>query len=203
MTRLTLKWHLRGIVEGTVEAVCVRQDIEPDEALGGWKKTGKRYYADPHVEGNTEQRSQADAGSYTTGFTQESGDFCDVFEVSARRALDAEDTVKFLDAVAHDPSRCHQERYDAAQLLDYHIWPDSPKSHENGVISAERDDIEVSEWLDAGMNGTDVGPTYFAMRCVQDGCMEGECLADPDTLRDEGRSVCMVCGTQQPEPVYP
>lgn len=202
MTRLTLEYHLRGIIKGTVEAVCVRQDIEPDEALGGWKK-GRRYYADPHVEGNREQRSQADAGSYTTGFTQESGDFCDVFDVPAREALESGDPVAYLDAVAQDPVRPHQERYDAAALLDYHIWPDSPKSDENGVIAAERDDVIVSEWTEAGMVGKNVGPTYFPVRCANPDCMEGECLADPDTLRDEGISVCMVCGTQQPEPQYP
>ena len=204
MSRLTLEWHLRGIVEGTVEAVCVRQDIEWCDLLERWNRTGKRYYADPSVEGNTEQNpSQADAGSYTTGFTQESGDFCSAFDVPAHEALNSGDPVAFLDAVAHDPIRPFQERNDAATLLDYHIWPESPKSNANGVIDANRDDVDVSEWLDAGMTAKSVGPTYFPMRCANPDCMEGECLADPDTLRDEGIPVCMVCGTEQPVPEYP
>lgn len=200
MTRLTLEYHLRGILQGTVSAVCVRQDIEPDEALGGWKKTGRRYYADPHVEGNREQRSQAEAGSYTTGFTQESGDFCDVFDVPAREALESGDPVAYLDAVAQDPHRRYQERYDAATLLDYHIWPDDPRSHANGVIDAERDDIDVSEWLEAGMTRGSSG-CYFSASCER--CGEGECLSDPDCHARLGIPVCMTCGLIQPEPQYP
>lgn len=160
MSRLTLEWHLRGIMEG--------------------------------VPG----------GAYSTGWPSD-GRTCDAFDVPASEALRSDDPVAYLDAVSHDPIRRHQERYDAAQLLDHHIWPDSPKSDENGVIACERDDIDISEWLDAEMVGRSVGPTYFAMRCVNSDCMEGECLADPDTLRDEGKAVCMLCGTQQPEPVYP
>lgn len=160
MTRLTLEYHLRAIVQGV-----------PD-------------------------------GAYTTGFPSD-GRVCDAYDVPAHAALHSDDPVAFLDAVAHDPIRRYQERHDAAELLNHHIWPDSPKSNENGVIPAERDDIDVSEWLEAGMVRESIGPTYFAMRCVQDECMEGECLADPDTLRDEGRAECMVCGTQQPEPQYP
>lgn len=204
MTRLTLEWHLRGIVEGTVEPICVRQDIEWCDLLERWDRTGDRYYADPTVEGTYEQvDTRAEAGSYTTGFTQESGDFCSAFDIPASKALKSDDTVAFLDAVAHDPTRRYQERYDAAVLLDFHIWPDSPKSHENGVIDAERDDIDVSEWVDQEMVGKDIGPTYLPARCSNPECTEGECLADPDVLRDKGVAVCMMCDTEQPNPVYP
>ena len=197
MTRLTLEWHLRGIIEGTTEPECVRVDIEYDNVLERhWPTT--YYYADPHVEGNAEQRGQHEAGSYTTGFTQESGDFCDVFEVPARRALNSGDPVRFLDAIANDPTRSYQQRHDAAQLLNYHIWPEAPKSPES-ESALSRDDIDVREWSVR----RSIEPKYFSARCVSESCREGECLADPDVLRDEGRPVCMACGTEQPVPAYP
>lgn len=203
MTRLTLEWHLRGIIEGTVEAECVRHDIEPGVGDRHWPTT--QYYADPTVEGNREQvPSQAEAGSYTTGFTQESGDFCDTFDVPAHKALNSDDPVKFLDAVAHDPVRPPQQRFDAAALLNEHIWPDAPRnSHSNSFALIERDDIDYEAWIESGMTRRTDPPMYFAMECVNSTCKEGECLADPDTLRDEGIAVCMICGTEQPEPEYP
>lgn len=191
MSRLTLEWHLRGIIEGTTEDECIRVDIEWSDALDEFRPV-QRYY---------------DAGSYTTGFAED-GRFCDAFDVPARKALNADDTVAFLDTVAHDPVRPLQERHDAAQLLDHHIWPDPPDAgplgRGNGLAGhADRTDIDVSEWVDAGMTGKNIGPTYFAMKCVNDACTEAECLADPDVLRDEGRAECMVCGTEQPIPEYP
>lgn len=200
MTRLTLEWHLRGIIEGTTEPVCVRQDIEYGVGERYWPT--KKYYADPNTEDNREQRSQAEAGSYTTGFTQDSGDFCDAFDVPALKALNADDTVAYLDAVAHDPVKRFQERYDVAALLDYHIWPDS-RSVTNPFHDVTREDIDVSEWIYAGMTGQSIGPTYFAMDCANPNCMEGECLSDIDKLRETGVSICSVCGTEQPVPEYP
>lgn len=146
-------------------------------------------------------------GAYETGWPED-GRVCDAYTVQAHEALQSDDTVAYLDAVAHDPIRRHQERYDAARLLDYHIWPDSPDAgtlgRADGLLGhADRPDIDVSEWVDAGMVAQRIGPMYFAMSCVNPSCTEGECLADPDTLRDEGTPVCMVCGTEQPEPEYP
>lgn len=184
MTRLTLEWHLRGIIEGPTAS--------QDEIVGYEEVVGKEYPI----------REQVDDGSYTTGFTQESGRFCDAYDVPAWEALNSDDPVQYLDAVAHDPLRRFQERNDAATLLNYHIWPESPDTT-NTFANAERDDIDVSEWINAGMTAKSIGPTYFPMRCVKSGCMEGECLADPDILRDEGVPVCMVCGTEQPIPDYP
>jgi len=184
MSRLTLEWHLRGIVEGTT-------DIER-EVVGYEESVGKRWPI----------REVVDEGSYTTGFTRDSGHFCDVSEVPVRRALAAEDTVAFLDTLAHDPTKRFQVRNDAAWLLDKHIWPDSPR-HTNSIHNAEREDITVAEWSDAGLVRTNIGPTYLPPRCVNPDCSEGECLADPDALRDDGSAVCMVCGTEQPIPEYP
>lgn len=198
MTRLTLEWHLRGIVEGTTEAEVVRLDITPGSHYKRreWSIT-KRYYGDPTDEERKRVYEEgAEAGSYTTGFTQESGDFCDAYDVPAWEALNSRDPVRFLDAVAHDPFRRAQERHDSAALLNYHIWPDSPRDT-NQFADARRDDIDVREWT--ARKG--VGPTYFSMRCKE--CLEGECLADPDIHRDEGRAVCMTCGTEQPVPEYP
>lgn len=149
MTRLTLEWHLRSIIDGSAP-----------------------------------------------------------LDVPAWEALHSDDPVAFLDAVAHDPTRRMQERYDAAQLMNEHIWPDSPDIGPLGRSESlcghcDRPDIDFSEWVDAGMTGRHVGPTYFAMRCVQPDCTEGECLSDPDTLRDEDRAVCMACGAEQPIPEYP
>lgn len=190
MSRLTLEWHLRGIIEGTTEP--------QDEVVGHFESAGKEWPI----------RETVDEGSYTTGFEQDSGRFCDVFEVPARRALESGDPVKFLDAVAHDPTRRYQERNDAATLLNYHIWPDSPDAGTLGRADgscghADRPDVDVSEWLDAGLVRRNIGPTYLPQSCVNDGCTESECLADPDVLRDEGEAECMVCGTRQPEPTYP
>lgn len=198
MTRLTLEWHLRGIIEGTTEGVLVRQDMEWDEFLDRWNRTGERYYTDPSTDDFEQYDSQAEAGSCTTGFTQESGAFCDVYDVPTLQALNSGDPVRYLDAVAHDPTRRFQQRHDAAELLDRHIYPESPTSHENGVIPAERDDVDVSEWTVR----RSVGPTYLPMRCANPDCTEGECLADPNVLRDEGRAECMVCGTEQVIPDY-
>ena len=204
MTRLTLHWHLRGIVEGTTVAECVRVDLDHYSEWSDRWWPGQRYYTDPNVEGYKQHESQSAANSYTTGFRQDCGEFCDAFSIRAHEALHAEDTVKYLDAVAHDPTKRHQERYDAAQLLDYHIWPDSPDAGSLGRgLQADRHDIDVREFLDAGMGRRSVGPTYMAMRCVNPDCSEGECLCDWDTLRDENRAECMVCGTEQPRPQYP
>lgn len=200
MTRLTLQYHLRGIKEGTTEPQCVRQEIQPDSVLSGWRKV-KRYYTDPSTEGFDEYESRAKASSYTTGFTQDSGEFCDCFDVRAGKALSADDTVVYLNNIANDPTVRYQRRYDAAQLLDYHIWPDSPSTSVRG-LPAERSDIDVSEWLDAGMTGRTIGPTCMPLECANDRCTEGECLADPDVLRDTGQAECMVCGTKQTIPTY-
>lgn len=201
MSRLTLEWHLRGIRDGTTEPECVRKEIEPDEILGGWDRTGSRYYTDPSVEGYEEYDSQARASSYTTGFTQENGEFCDCFDVDAHRALQADDTVVYLDMVTNDPTVRYQRRHDAAQLLNHHIWPE-PRTIQEGGIPVERDDIEVSEWIDKGMTGRTVGPMVHPVTCENPRCGEGECLADPDVLRDTGRAECMVCGTVQSTPNF-
>lgn len=139
--------------------------------------------------------------AYTTGWPED-GRTCDAFHIPVYEVLRSDDPVRYLDAIAHDPTRPLDERNDAAALLDHHIWPESPR--EGNVFSnAERDDIDVSEWIEAGMTNMRIGPTYFPMRCVSDDCMEGECLADWDILREEDRAVCMVCGTEQPIPEYP
>lgn len=158
MTRLTLRWHLRGIAEG------------------------------------------AEDGAHTTGFPKD-GRFCDAYDVPASRALRADDTVSFLDALAHDPTRRYVVRVDAASLLDEHVWPESPCS-QNSFANAEREDVDVAEWHDAGFVRKSIGPTYLLPRCVNPSCTEAECLADPDVLRDEGVAQCMVCMTEQPIPSY-
>lgn len=204
MTRLTLEWHLRGLIHGATSAEQVRLDIGP----GSHRKSREwhvrqRYYGDPTDEARKRvYDAAAAANGYTTGFTQASGEFCDALDVPARQALESGDPVAYLDAVAHDPTRRHQERHDAAQLLGYHIWPEPPRST-NSVTDAERDDVSVDEWHEAGMRRPHVGPTYLPMRCVSDDCMEGECLADWDVLAETGRAECMVCGTEQPIPEYP
>lgn len=167
MTRLTLEWHLRGIIEGTTDGACVRADIEYGPGDRYWAT--KRYYTDPSTNDFQEYDSQSKADSYTTGFRQDCGEFCDVIDVPARDALNSDDPVTFLDAVANDPARRAQERNDAAWLLSRHIWPDGELCH--------------------------------ALRC--DTCLEGECLCDPDVLRDYDRVVCMTCGTEQSRPAYP
>jgi hypothetical protein len=206
MTRLTLEWHLRGIVEGVVNPVCVRQDIKPDDQLGGWDKTGTRYYADPHVENNREQRTQAGASSYTTGFTQSSGDFCDAFEVPAREALDASDTVRFLHGVCKDPVRGFQERADAARLLTIHIWPNEPNNTglrvaDGHTIHATRDDIDFSEWFEKGLVRTQHKPRCEPLKCPN--CRNEENFWDFDPV-DEGTAhepeIRCNCGWEPPEP---
>lgn len=185
MTRLTLEWHLRGLINGPTDPEY--------EVVGTEEVAGKSFDVTEKVK----------EGSYTTGFTQESGVFCDALEIPASQVLASDDPVKCLDAIAHDPTRRMQERSDAAWLLDKHIWPESPDNQVNGVIAAKRDDIDVREWTDAGMVGRKIGPMCKPIRCKHSACMEGECLADPDILRDEGIAVCMACGTEQPIPEYP
>lgn len=139
--------------------------------------------------------------AYSTGFPTD-GRVCTAFTIHTGEAFGSGDIVAYLDAVANDPIRPFQERVDAAALLSHHIWPDAPRDT-NPFSDVERDDVDVTEWIDAGFTRTGLDPSCFSMRCVNDGCQEGECLADPDVLRDEGRPVCMVCGTEQPLPDYP
>lgn len=196
MSRLTLYWHLRGIVEGVTNPECVRVDLKTYFGGRWWPET--RYYTDPTVEGYRQYESTAKADSYTAPFDQDCGEFCDALSIRAYKALHADDTVQYLDNVAHDPTKRFQERGDAAQLLSWHIYPDAPRVR-NDFEVLERDDIDPSEW-DRRTNYT---PLCLPMECVNDDCTEGECLADPNTLRDEDRAVCMVCGTEQPMPMYP
>lgn len=148
MSRLTLEWHLRAIIEGPTE---------PTEKVVGHKEVGGKKYP---------IRETVDEGSYTTGFTQDSGRFCDAFDVRAHKAIRSGDPVKYLDGIANDPTVRYQRRYDAAQLLDYHIWPDSPDAgtlgRSEGLCGhADRLDVDVSEWLDAGLKRRNIGPTYL------------------------------------------
>lgn len=163
MSRLTLEWHLKAIMEGV-----------PDDA-------------------------------YSTEFPQ-NGRVCTAFDVPAGEALRSTDTVAFLDAVAQDPVRPFQERNDAAELLNHHIWPESPDAgtlgrSESLLGHCDRSDIDFNEWTESNMTGRKIGPTYFSLSCPE--CLEGECLADPDILKSEGEAVCMTCGTEQTVPDYP
>ena len=189
---------LTGNYRGTTEPECVRVDLkEYSEYIERWT-IETRYYTDSSTEEYEEYDSQAEADSYTTGFVQDSGEFCDVFSVRAYTALQADDTVQYLDCVAHDPTKRFQERSDAAQLLSWHIWPD-PSDSQNEFELLDRNDIELSEWDRRIKND----PMCLPMECVNNECTEGECLSDLDTLREEERAVCMVCGTEQPIPEYP
>lgn len=110
MTELTLRWHLRGIVEGVTEPTTEVVGYETD-AAGEWPI-----------------REETDPGSYSTGFPDD-GRFCDAYDRSlAVEALDAPDVVAFLDAVAHDPARPAEWRFAAVELLSHHVMPrdDSP-----------------------------------------------------------------------------
>lgn len=179
MTRLTLEWHLRGIVAGTVEPECVRVDLDDYSEYSERWWPGKRYYADPHVEDNDEQRSQAGAGSYTTGFDQMSGAFCDAYSESmARQALNSSDPVAYLDAVAHDPAKPMDWRFDAAELLSHHIVPLSDKPD---------GDLKFPE-------------TYWSpAKCPE--CLNEETLFDVD--RPDAPCRCTVCDRPMPQPEYP
>lgn len=108
-TNLSLEYHLRGIVEGTTEDVCVRVDFDPAHYVGGRNWPERRHY---------------DEGSYTTGYDHQSGDFCDAYPTSlAAEALRADDPVAFLDTVTRDPARPQDDRFAAADLLSTHVMP--------------------------------------------------------------------------------
>lgn len=192
MSRLTLHWHLRGIIEGTTEPTSRVTNADRVKVEDG----------DDIV---IPKSRSFDDGSYTTGFTQDSGRFCTALDVPAYKALQADDAVAFLDRVAHDPVRPFQERHDAAQLLHWHIWPDAPSAGTLGrntslIGQASRQDITFSEWLDADMVRSSIAPRYAPLQCA--GCTNSETLADPDVLRRTGRAVCMACGTEQEIPQY-
>lgn len=138
--------------------------------------------------------------AYSTGFPLD-GRVCTAYDVPASKALRSPDVVRFLDAVAQDPHRRYQERTDAAQLLDHHIWPDDPDAgtlgrSESLLGHTDRPDIDFSEW-----DTRSASNTYLSASCER--CGEGECLSDPDCHRTLGTPVCMTCGLIQPEPQYP
>lgn len=142
----------------------------------------------------------------STGFPTD-GRTCDSYTVSAGKALRSSDPVAFLEAVANDPIKPLVERTDAASLLNHHIWPDSPDAGTLGRADGlaghtDRPDIDFREWIDADLVRSN-RPMYLSMDCANPKCTEGECLADPDVLRDDGVPVCMVCGTEQSTPTYP
>jgi len=142
--------------------------------------------------------------AYATGFPLD-GRVCTAFDVRAGEALRSSDTVQYLDAVAQDPFKTPQERWDAASLLNHHIWPDDPDagnlSRSTSLLGhTDREDIDFEEWTEAGMTNVSSG-NYFSIRC--DRCLEGECLADPDIHARLGIPVCMTCGLIQPKARYP
>lgn len=183
MTRLTLYWHLRTIVEGVPEVEATLVDEENSE-----RDYSKDYYS-------------TGSGEYTP----KDGRVNDSYDSTlAIDALNSEDFVAYLDAVSHDPCVPMHWRFEASELLSTHIY-------ERRLISTEEkrgippgQSTEEAELRNAFVNSDlpkkSMRPGHWdPVQCPN--CGEGECLFDVD--RPDEPNHCTVCGTQVPLPSYP
>lgn len=191
MTRLTLYWHLRTIVEGIPETEAIPAE-EDEYGVVEWEYTED--YSDtgsgPHAKTN---------GCVNTSYDSS----------LAADALNSEDPVAYLDAVAHDPCVPMDWRFDAEELLSHHIMERRLICHEekrstlkdtedpayaemrNAFVTARREGELPKPSMQSGFWGS--------VECPN--CGEGECLFDVD--RPEEPNHCVGCGTKIPLPEYP
>lgn len=183
MTKLTLQWHLRNIIEGVPN--CEGVPIEEDEF------------------GVTEWNYPRDYASTGSGPYAKKNKDVNVFydKTLASNALNSDDSVAYLDAVAHDPCVPFDWRIDAEELLSHHIMErrliclEEKRSIMNEGLSQMRKDFLNSDLPCKSMQSN----YWTSISCPE--CLEGECLFDVD--RPQEPNHCLNCGTKISRPKYP
>lgn len=183
MTKLTLHWHLRNIIEGVPE--CKMIPVEKDEF------------------GVTEWEQTTDYSSTGSGEYAKKNGEVNIFynKTLASKALNADDSVKYLDAVAHDPCVPFEWRTDAEELLSHHIMErrlicrEEKRSIMRKGMSKIRNDFIKSDLPKRSMQSD----YWSTISCSK--CLEGECLFDVDKPQEPNH--CLNCGTKIPVPKYP
>lgn len=188
MTRLTLYWHLRTIVEGIppIEATPVEED---EYGVTEWE--------------HSEDYSDTGSGEYAkkNGCVNASYD-----STLARDALNADDPVVYLDGVAHDPCVPMDWRFEAQELLSHHIMERRSicLDERRGILRQSDEDMKSrNEFVQARSDGDIPKPSmqsdyWWPVECPN--CKEKECLFDVD--RPEEPNHCLNCGTKIPIPSY-
>jgi ribosomal protein S27E len=187
MTRLTLHWHLRNIIEGVPD--CEAIPVERDEfGVTKWERP-----TDYAVTGSGEHAKKN--GCVNVFYDKH----------LASKALNSTDTVAYLDAVAHDPCVPVEWRVDAEELLSHHIMERRLIcSEEKRSIMREENAEMRNSFSQAILN------KELPKRSMQSGywnsvscpnCGEGECLFDVDKTEEPNH--CLGCGTRIPLPTYP
>lgn len=152
-------------------------------------------------DGTTDNAHSTGMGKYHP----DNGDCCVALEESmAAQALQTDDPVAFLDAVAHDPVQPMQWRFDAQELLETHIMERRciPDIEDRSIFTDDDDSHEVrNEFIDARRDGelpkkSMQSDHWWPAECPN--CGEGEVLYDPDARKPQCH-----CGTPIPQPTYP
>lgn len=187
MTRLTLYWHLRNIVEGVPE--CESYPVEEDEF------------------GVTEWGYSPDYASTGTGPYAKKNGCVNVFydRHLASHALNSPDGVAYLDSVAHDPCVPIDWRTDAEELLSHHIMERRLicSEEKRGIMNCKNPEMRNSfskAQIDHELPKKSMQSNFWsAVSCPN--CNEGECLFDVDNPKEPNH--CLGCGTKIQIPKYP
>lgn len=179
MTRLTLHWHLRNIIEGIPP--CESKPIERDEfGVTKW------------------ERPPDYAGTGSGEYAKKNG-VVNVFydKTLASHALTSDDSVAYLDAVAHDPCVPFDWRIDAQELLSHHIMERRLRCLEETrkIMNEMRLKFVESELPKKSMQSNH----WNIASCPN--CLEKECLFNYDKPAEPNH--CLNCGRKIPIPNYP
>lgn len=179
MTRLTLYWHLRNIVDGVPKSKI--SPIKKDKfGVTKWKKvtnytsTGSGEYAKKNGEVNIFYN-----------------------KTLALEALNSDDIVKYLDAVSHDPCVPIDWRIDASELLSHHIMERRLIStkEKRSLKSTIRNNFITSDLPKKSMQSD----FWTSISCSK--CLEKECLFNVDNPQEP--NCCLNCGETILLPEYP
>lgn len=183
MTRLTLHWHLRNIIEGVPD--CEPVPVERDEF------------------GVTKWEYPRDYASTGTGPYAKTNADVNVFydKTLASHAYHANDSVAYLDAVAHDPCVPSDWRVDAEELLSHHIMERRLicLDENRGVMSEGFSDMRAA-FINADLPSKSMQSDYWTpVSCPT--CSESECLFDVTNPAEPNQ--CLTCGETINHPEYP
>ena len=180
MTKLTLYWHLRNIVEGVPN--CEGVPVEEDEF------------------GVTKWEYPPDYTSTGTGPYAKKNGCVNVFynKNLAAQALNSDDCVAYLDAIAHDPCVPIDWRTDAEELLSHHIMERRLICHEEKRSIANNSKIR-NEFIASQLPKKSMQSSFWSpVSCPN--CLEKECLFNVDKPSEPNH--CLNCDTKIPIPNY-